>query len=431
MADRGQDDISPVDLQARAQRRKTKYLFVTDLDLDGQVSALLFQLLHRVPDEDITWRFAGAGRRLEPEWSGQEVYHFDTGLRFDGWRDFDHHGDPGLADECAASLVLKSYPHLDEHSDVEEIRELVEFVNLVEHAGYGGLRRREWSLGIERYIRAMTSLIKLRIKDVSLGEKLRACRLLFKAWYAEVVSEREDLKELGLGNSIRFLRTPAGIVAIGAASRILSKTLRSRIRQLRRKGRRVDFLICRYPDNFNTDVLGSEESGSKASRIGITKLFTDEDSLDMLSVAEKVHELFPQTPVPATREQIQELSELYRLLEQAVTDSNAEAVQKIDQKIAALRLQIPKDPYVDYRNFVVYWHVPDDVLAPQDILRALLAVVKHDFVRSEPTFPLPIVEEYQEPVSIGREPIPDEEEISESRVAFRQRLDEIRRSLNK
>jgi len=355
--------------------------FAFHFDLDGIFAASLFQLLSGIPEAEINWYWTiRPGTRLAPQFDGQAVYHFDTGGIFDGRQNFDHHqADEAVLGESATSLVWKSFPESDQRPDADIIQEAVEYVTVLDNGRQGEIKRRSWSPTLVRMILGMNLVLDRgsRLRDI---ERFRTCRNLFVAWHNTSKRNKVFLEEMLAGENLKLRYVPAlGDVIIGSANQD-SALLRTLVRQ---KFRQVNFIICRYV-NGGGDVV----------KIGLTNLYKDRFSVDMRQVAAKVHELFPVVPLPPSADvqrEVDELAEKYRL---AIESGNVVLAHEAEREIAGKKAGLPP-VYVDRRNFVIYWYLPDSELTVEMVLEALVKVVKESRSAAPETAPPAEIDELE------------------------------------
>lgn len=380
--------------------------FVFHFDLDGFFAASLFHLLSGIPEAEINWYWTTRpGTRLAPQFDGQAVYHFDTGGIFDSRQNFDHHqADETVQGESATSLVWKSFPERDQRPDADVIQEAVDYVTLLDNGRQGEIKRRSWSPTLIRMILGINLVLDRgsRLRDI---ERFRTCRNLFLAWHNTSRRNKAFLEEILSGEDLKLRYVPVlGDVIIGSASQD-SSLLRTLVRQ---KFRQVNFIICRYVN------------GGETVKIGLTNLYKDRFVVDMRQVAAKVHELFPAVPLPPSEEAqrgIDELAEKYR---QAVESGNAVTTQAVEEEMAAKKAGV-SPVYVDRRNFVIYWYLPETELTTEMVLEALVKVVK-DSSRAAPEIPAVSDIDELEPV-VSQAPVEsDGLEDDPVLVSFRDRI---------
>ncbi|MBI2099097.1 hypothetical protein HYT45_01640 [Candidatus Uhrbacteria bacterium] len=230
-------------------------IVTSEPDADAVAASLLYLEAHGIWISDIDWIFVRSGERAGSEMLGErEPVHIDTGGRFDGIREFDHHqDDPLVRNECAASLVWRSFPKAFQNDDL--IRDMVEFVRCADNGkGLDGAYRIEGQFA--SLMRALSAgLIGLR-SVCSNEERMRWGLYTLKAYYAGTRRTKALLAEIGVGGRIKIISTPMGGVLFGETDRGRKELRNFALQNL---GEQVGMIVARYGDNaVGVTLLGPE-----------------------------------------------------------------------------------------------------------------------------------------------------------------------------
>ncbi len=249
-------DREPPRKRSEEYVQKRKLMVLSEPDADSVGAAWLYLLAHKQKIRDVDWLFVRSGLRASPEEIGnREAIHIDTGLRFDGVHEFDHHQeDPAVKNECATSLIWKSFRHVLGNDQILEI--MAEFIRAVDR-GRGSeaveLIRGQFAFLMRSLTPLLLSLEPLRTNL----ERVRAGFDNLDGFYEGNKRSMLIADEIKEGRYIRRAQTPFGVVLFGETER-KHKELRNFVNH--NLYGKINLIIVRYGDNsVGVTLMGKSE----------------------------------------------------------------------------------------------------------------------------------------------------------------------------
>lgn len=231
-----------------------KLMVLSEPDADSCVGSWKFLRAHDLKFDDVDWEFVRSGARVDPAIvADREAIHIDTGMLYDGVRNFDHHqDDPAVRNECAATLVYKSFS--EKFGDDRIYKTIADYVLKVDHGQSkeaSELIRGSQFYAILRDLSVFLHALKYtenRKERIRLGHKLLDC------FYEAAKNELQIADELG---PMSKAETPFGNVLFGETKRD-HKELRAFARH--HLYGHIDILIVGYADNsVGITLIGNKE----------------------------------------------------------------------------------------------------------------------------------------------------------------------------
>ncbi len=220
-----------------------KVLVLSEPDDDSCAGSWMYLKSQRLKFDDVDWFFVRSGTRAsEEEIASRIAIHIDTGMRFDGIREFDHHqDDPTVREECATTLVYQSF--YNKSNDPDGILQIMAtYIRLVDH----GLGKEGFELirdsQFDKILRDLSAHLHAFSYTLSKIERIRVGHLMLDAFYEAVRNEIAIAVELG---SLERVNTPFGTVLFGETVRA-HKEVRAFVR--RHWYENTDVMILHYGD---------------------------------------------------------------------------------------------------------------------------------------------------------------------------------------
>lgn len=262
------------------QEKKRKLVVVSEPDDDSCAGAWMYLRAHQLKFADVDWLKVRSGFRATPEEiAGRVAIHIDTGMLYDEVRNFDHHqpDDPRVGDECATSLIYKSFAK--ELGEDQILGLIAQYVLCVDHGKSWEATQLVRDSQFSGLLRALAPLLLSLKYTRPWTERMQAGFSLLDGFYEGVRVELLMAAELRTKD---WVRTPFGTVLFGTVERD-HKELRAFARQhlgaLKRPEDPVDVTIVGYKDNS----------------VGITLLNRREDwKLNLGKVRELLVKKFPE-----------------------------------------------------------------------------------------------------------------------------------------
>ena len=220
-----------------------KVLVLATPDADAVGGSWNYLRAHKLTSKEVGWEFVRSGLRADgAKFPGCELIHIDTGGRFDGVRDFDHHhNDPQVFGECATSLVFGSFRK--ELGDDPVIKDMVKFITHVD-------RSREVTEILHGQfapiLRALPAKLLALRPILPAVEVVEAGLLDLTAYYEGEKRARALMAEINKGGRLSTISSPFGKVLFGGTERS-RKDLRSFVQE--NMAETVTAIVARYGDN--------------------------------------------------------------------------------------------------------------------------------------------------------------------------------------
>lgn len=232
-----------------------KVLVLSTPDLDATAGSWLYLRAHKLGIKDVGWKVVRSGLRADQaEFPGQELIHIDTGGKFDGVREFDHHhNDQAVVGECAASLVYMSF--LKAFGDDPILKDLIKFVRAADN-GRGDEGVMFLCGQYAPVIRAISPLL-LALRPIRPATEVIFSGIdCLDAYYEGTKRVRDLMNEISRGGKLHLIGTQMGQVLFGETERS-RKEIRNFV--LKNMEPRPALIVCSYGDNsVGVTVLNPE-----------------------------------------------------------------------------------------------------------------------------------------------------------------------------
>lgn len=251
---------------------RKKLLVLSKPDADSAAGAWMYLQAKKLKPKQVDYLFVPAGSRATLEQIGdREAIHIDTGLIFDGERNFDHHqeGDPRVIKECATSLIYQSFHHV--FGDDPVMATISDFVRNVDHAIHGEMAKLLNGLQYAYLLRSLSSRLSALAHIRTNQERVFAAFDDLDGFYDATKREISFAEEIYERQRVELVETEFGLVFFGQTEKNHGE-LRHFIKHHYSGflgNLRVEVIIASYGDNS----LGVTLLGEKFSwKIDLAKL---------------------------------------------------------------------------------------------------------------------------------------------------------------